>query len=589
MGASSEIAHVNRFRRLILAALPPGSAPDGPPELAPRAAALRKCWVVLLLALATLLSSVPAAAQYTRDRSAREKIKLALTEQYLNMNYGKAEEVLLGIVNACEDKCRPATLAQAWMYVGVVRGSGKEDQHSAREAFETALGYDPAVELDLGLATPETKQTFQSTRETRPKSGRVVPLVAKRSATDPSLDEAPVSADAPGTLGLVCTPTVREVQTRRAIPFECRADAEVVRMALRYQERSGAEWKTLDMRRTKASFRAELPCQATLNSGRIHLFIVATDAAGDPVDTLGSKNEPLQFDVNPQSSEAPPAYPGEAPPDRCAERVLCPPDFPGCQDSTADDADTPATHRRPSRDFVGIQFAFDVGFIGGSEVCASSNRDFDCFAAGGKTPYPAPLPVAVAAAGTEELGDVYPGTGLGTGAAGGSLRVLLSYDRSISESLSLGGRLGYAFGGGPETRDGRRFLPLHAEGRLSYWLRGSSARGLRPYLLLGAGIAQVDLKKSGLTVQDCSEEPTRGAFLDCIAGRAAYDPANQPDLPRKRLDVYRKLGNAFLTTGGGLLLPLGESTALQLNVNAMLMLPSVGFALQPSLGFVYRL
>jgi hypothetical protein len=587
MGIPSERAHVRRFLRLILAALPLGSAPGVGPGLTPRAGAAGKSWLALLLALAALFGSGTAAAQYTRDRSAREKIKLALTEQYLNMNYGKAEEVLLGIVSACKDKCRPATLAQAWMYVGVVRGSGQEDQRAAREAFETALGYDPAVELDSALATPETKATFQSTRETRPKSGRIVPLAP--STPEASHAEPSAASAAPANRGLACTPSIREVQTRRVIPFECRADAEAVRMALRYQERSGAEWKTIEMRRSKERFRAELPCEATLNSGKLRFFIVATDAAGDPLDTLGSKNQPQQFEINPQSTEEPPAYPGEAPPERCAERVLCPPDFPGCQDSTADDTGTPAPNQRSSRHSVGIQFAFDVGFIGGSDVCASANRDFDCFAAGGDTAYPAPLPAGVASPGTQEPGDVYPGTGIGTGAAGGSLRVLLSYDYALSERVSLGARLGYAFGGGPQTLDGRGFLPLHAEGRLSYWLRGSSARGLRPYLLLGGGIAQVDLKKGDLTVQDCSEEPTRAAFLDCIEASNAYAPANLPDLPTRRLDVYRKLGNAFITTGGGFMLSLGENTALQLNLNTMLMLPSVGFVLQPSLGFVYRL
>jgi hypothetical protein len=62
-----------------------------------------------------------------------------------------------------------------------------------------------------------------------------------------------------------------------------------------------------------------------------------------------------------------------------------------------------------------------------------------------------------------------------------------------------------------------------------------------------------------------------------------------PELPTKTLDAYRKLGNAFVTAGGGVLLPLGQSTALQLNLNAMFMLPSSGLVLQPSLGFEYAL
>ena len=36
-------------------------------------------------------------------------------------------------------------------------------------------------------------------------------------------------------------------------------------------------------------------------------------------------------------------------------------------------------------------------------------------------------------------------------------------------------------------------------------------------------------------------------------------------------------------------LPLGRDTALQVNVNGMLMLPSVGLVIEPSLGLIYEL
>jgi hypothetical protein len=543
-----------------------------------------------MLLVCSAFASRPASAQYTRDRSAQEKIKQALVEQYLDRNFGQAEEVLLGVVRACEDKCRPATLAQAWMYVGIVRGSGNEDQHAAGEAFETALGHDAAVELDLALATPETARTFEHTRDTRPKSGKVVPLLAEPSpGSGASAVAGTASAPKSSGAGLSCTPSVRVVQTLRPIPFECRADSEATRMTLRYQEHGGADWKSIELNAAGDVFRAELPCEVTRNSGTLKVFLVATDAAGDPVDTLGSKNQPLTFEIDPQTRESPPAYPGEPAPPRCEERVLCPPDFPGCEDRGADSGAAAASFStaRHQTHWLGLHLAYDVGFMGGSEVCATQNQDFDCFAAGGDAPYPAALPEGVGDPG--ELGDVYPGTGVGTGAAGGSLRVLLSYDYVFSEHVSTGLRLGYAFGGAPETLDGRGFLPVHAEGRVSYWLRGSQARGLRPYLHLGAGIAQVDLKKSDLVVRDCSEETSRPAFFDCIQANGQYDPVNGPELPEKRLDVYRKLGNAFITGGGGVLLQLGTQTALQLNLNAMLMLPSVGFVLQPSLGLVYAL
>ena len=90
--------------------------------------------------------------------------------------------------------------------------------------------------------------------------------------------------------------------------------------------------------------------------------MVATDDACDPVDTLGSKNEPITLVLNPSSNVAA-AYPGEAPPDRCEEQVLCPPEFPGCEDpdALAPSASTPAFR---SKQRLSLHFAADVGFAG---------------------------------------------------------------------------------------------------------------------------------------------------------------------------------------------------------------------------------
>ncbi len=412
---------------------------------------------------------------------------------------------------------------------------------------------------------------------------RAVPLALLLLAAPSGAQEAPAGG------GLVCSPGERELQTRRPLPLECRAP-EAVRMTLRYRERGTTQWSTLDMVRHASddgdSFRAEVPCEATMNAGALDLFVVATDRLGDPVDTLGTKNQPESFRIDGRSRVAP-AFPGEDPPARCAELVHCPPDFPGCEEGLAD-SDRPREpgEAPPPRQWFGLHVAADVGFMGGSNVCATSNHDFDCFSSGADSPYPAPLAANVARE-PGELGDVYPGTGIGTGASGGTWRILLSYERALSERVTAGARLGFALGGGPPTPEGRNFLPLHAEGRISYFLRDINAGGVRPYLHLGGGIAEVDLKKSDVTVRDCSEEMARDAFLACIDARDAYDSANHPELPEKKLDAYRKLGNAFVTTGGGALVALSRNTALQIHVNAMLMLPSVGLVIEPSLGMVY--
>ena len=113
---------------------------------------------LLCLALITFFT-LPAFAQYTRDNAASKKIDEAINEHYLATDFDKAEAVLTGTINACGEKCSPAVIARAWMYVGIVRGSGKNDQAGAKEAFQKALSTDPTVKLDTQLATPETQKT----------------------------------------------------------------------------------------------------------------------------------------------------------------------------------------------------------------------------------------------------------------------------------------------------------------------------------------------------------------------------------------------------------------------------------------------
>ncbi len=55
------------------------------------------------------------------------------------------------------------------------------------------------------------------------------------------------------------------------------------------------------------------------------------------------------------------------------------------------------------------------------------------------------------------------------------------------------------------------------------------------------------------------------------------------------LDAWKKLGQGFLTAGGGAMLGLGKSASLQLNVNLMYMLGSSGVVIEPSLGLNFGL
>lgn len=580
----------------------------------------RRLSLRLLCLLLTL--ALPASAQFTRDNAANKKIDEAINEHYLATDFDKAEGVLTGTVQACGDKCSPQVIARAWMYVGIVRGSGKNDQAGAKEAFQKAVATDPQVKLDTALATPETQKTFDGVGG------------AGGSAAPPATPAAPAAAaggedEGPG--GMKCTPDAMEVQTRRPIPVECVSDEEAASVELRYKP-FGGDWKTVKMTKKGEAFRGEIPCADTKSAGDLKVYARAKDAAGETIDNWGSKNKPINYTMGEAVTGEPPAYSGETPPARCADSSECPPDFPGCgggskrgdvdwggkcdnsteckqgllceggvcenapscesdndcstgkcTEGKCDVGDDVASSAGPyKKNWLGLHFAQDIAIIGGSNVCGDGGG-YECYDAGTtNSPYPGPP---------------YPGTGVATGTALATQRILVSFDRALSPHLTLGARVGYALSGGPPAISGYdaasqptgkiKFLPFHAEARIGYWFMPLSKVGFRPYVFGGGGMAQVDAKVK-VTVYDCSRADKNGLTppADCADGGPATTKSN---LSTRKIDAWKKLGQGFITVGGGAVYAFTPQLGLQLNLNFMYMLGSSGPVLQPSLGIVYGL
>ena len=182
-------------------------------------------------------------------------------------------------------------------------------------------------------------------------------------------------------------------------------------------------------------------------------------------------------------------------------------------------------------------------------------------------------------------------------------RILVSFDRAVGRNITLGLRAGFALSGGPPagknaTSAGTAFLPLHAEARLAYWFGQSpfNRKGLRPYVHVGGGVAQVDAKVK-VPISDCTPLADDGQSNNtphylCANGKpgdptsplGSYDPAK---LNQIQLDAWKKLGQEFITGGGGVMYAFKENMGVQLNVNFMFMLPTTGFVIEPSLGLNY--
>ena len=585
----------------------------------------RRLSLRLLCLLLTL--ALPASAQFTRDNAANKKIDEAINEHYLATDFDKAEGVLTGTVTACGDKCSPGVLARAWMYVGIVRGSGKNDQAGAKDAFQKAIAIDPQVKLDTALATPDTQKTFDGMGGASGAAATPEPAAVEKPAPADGAEE-----EGPG--GMKCTPDAMEIQTRRAIPVECLSDEEAASVELRYKP-FGGDWKTVKMTKKGDSFRGEVPCADTKSAGDLKVYARAKDAAGETIDNWGSKNKPINYTMGEAVAGDPPAYAGEAAPERCADSAECPPDFPGCgggptrgdvdwggpcENSTqcksgllceggvcetapscetdadcstgqctegkCDVGDDVAVSSGPyKKNWFGLHYGIDLALIGGSDVCGSGGG-YECYTAGSSSdPY---------------AGPPYPGTGIATGFAMGTHRIMLAYDRAFTPHITAGLRVGYALAGGPpaitnfneedDPSDDTKisFLPIHAEARVTYWFRqgGLAAKLIRPYAGIGGGMAQVDAKVP-VTVYDCHDQgASRKA---CGEGKTDPPVDAEGDSAQKKLDAWKKLGQGFIELSGGVVVMVKGDLGIQVNVNGMYMLGSSGLVIQPSLGLVYGL
>ncbi len=526
----------------------------------------------LSLALALVLVAVPARAQYTRDAAAEKKIREAIDVHYLATDFDKAEGVLTAVVAACADKCSPQLLARAWMYVGIVRGGGKNDMAGAKEAFVKAKELFPGVKLDGELATTETQKLFAELGAPAPE------------AAEPQAPAEP-AAPPPEEVTLNCTPTVLEIETRRPVPVECQIGSDDAALELRFKP-SGEDWQSLPMKRAAQSFRAEIPCDKTAASGTLRLFVRAKDKSGDELTAWGSKANPIQIALVENSTQRPPSFADAEPPARCAAKEDCPPNFPGCSEKATEAAPT----QRYPKNWAGLHVAQDLTFVGGTDICTQASQaddSFACYYGGSRS--------------GAYVDEPYPGTDTSSGLVLATTRVLLSYDRALSAKWLAGVRVGYAFGGGPPAArdvaydsegrivqvidEGIAFLPYHLEARISRWFgSGVETAGMRFYLHAGGGLAQVDAKVE-TSVKDCGLYAPRGSpeYAACASGQI---PASDPALREVKLDAWKKLGKVFGTVGGGAVYAFSEGLGLQLNVNAMLTLPATGFVLEPSLGLI---
>lgn len=236
--------------------------------------------------------------------------------------------------------------------------------------------------------------------------------------------------------------------------------------------------------------------------------------------------------------------------------------------STARAANAPS-NEGAARFWVGPAIELDTALLPGGDVCGRESQSaarYACFRADEEQYVGVPDP----------SGAVSPTLAYST------TRILLHAERPIASGFSVGGRLGFAFGGGPSPANGPAFMPLHAEVRLAYWSLGGlgSDRRFSLFALVLAGAGQFDAKRS-IAIQEC-RDGTQG----CNPAQNAQSGGPNPD--HQKLDAYVKLGQGFAGLGLGAAYRFFDNSTAIADVRFTETFPTNGTALSLSLSYVFR-
>jgi len=252
----------------------------------------------------------------------------------------------------------------------------------------------------------------------------------------------------------------------------------------------------------------------------------------------------------------------------------CTPGSEGCASEESSAAEpTPAAGDSSARHKNWLSVHFEQDFLvysATNDVCATTPANFT----GAPPQYPEAPQYACFQAG-QQYG-YKPGESIlpqvGNRVAGGvglsTSRILLGFDRLLGENFSVGARVGFAFGGGPATNTGAKFLPLHLELRGNYWFGSDpfASGGVRPYVGLSVGLAELD---------------------GHVSVEYYQDQAGKDNNDKGTLDAWRKTGKGFAGLGLGLMIPVAGSSGIVPEVRVMEMLGATSLAFDAALGYAY--
>lgn len=522
-----------------------------------------------------LLGAVAAAAP--KDGQADKAHGKAMEEAYLESRFDDAADILQKAIDACgASGCTPKIKARLYIGLGTVHAGGLNDHDAAVAAFVDALKTDRSAALDPDYVKKEIQKAYDEAK------GKV--------KDEPA---APTSSGGGGGSGdLQHDPHAEQaVNTPLPIHVVVPEKPKVSRVVVRYRDVGGDEVREKELEKAGQAYRGNIPCEAAVKEGQLEYWIVAEGKDGDVVAEKGSEDAPLSTEIKARIEGKAPRWPGFAPPESCSKGtgMQCVDDSDCNAGETCsgteclasadpikpDDEDDGGGDDGLRRSWISLWFSPDLAMVSGDDVCSPSGQSENGF-------------VCLREDGTRYLGTPTPGqaNNVNFGFGLGAVRLGLAYDHLIGENLTLGARLGWAFGGASATDDENvSFIPVHAEARLAYYVTKDpfASTGARPYVFLGAGLAQVDVPVDVEVLEEgtaCEAEDPDDFESPCTAEL----PGGGVEARRQTLTAYKQAGLGFAAAGFGVAVVPADPVAIHLGARVGVTFPVVVPVVAPELG-----
>lgn len=501
----------------------------------------------LLVTFALGLSGPANAAP--QDKAAKALANDAIMGDYLGMNFDAAiEKLQKGIALCAQDQCSKKVLAEMHRDLGVVLIAGKQQADQGKAEFATAMRTDPTVVLDEDLSTDEVKAAWEEVKAGGGAAGgeeaaEEVPTEEEAPAGIAEVVDSPAAApttppaNVPTSGNLYHTPPNEQVVlTPLPLYLELQGEAKPDEVIVKYMSPNGREWGTAPMPSLGMGYGVEIDCAMVGSVPGVFKYYIQVLKRGQVGAYAGTQEIPYEIPIKNALDGEPPSLPDKAPPEQCEEEIS-PWSGEGepceskadcaeglvCQANDMEEMvcqETGAGGKKKSgaKNLAFAGFQLDMLVFSKEDRICSGNNDWQCFFAGDRE-Y-----TGIPQEGAQYGNQIDGGFGMGT------MRVVVGYERLVWKGLAVGGRLGFAFGGGPQGQgpSASKFMPFHAEGRAAYYFLQKGI--VRPYALLSGGLAQVDGK---ITVE-------------IVPG--PQDP--YPPTPVS-LFAWKKTGTGFFTAGVG--------------------------------------